>query len=124
VLTDLLTGISIGMAVALGFVLHRNYRNSHFMHIERGTSTAHEKTMTIHLAEEVSFLNKAAIRHELSQVPDRTHVVIDAGGCFDIDPDVFEIINDFRETCAARNITAEFFAPRQSADDHMAERAG
>lgn len=123
VVTDLLTGIAIGMFVALVFVLRRNYLNSHFMHIERSTSTAHTQTMTLHLAEEVTFLNKGAIRNELSRIPDRTHVVIDASDCFDIDPDVLEIIDDFRETCATRNITSEFIAPRLSADDHMAERA-
>jgi len=123
VLTDLLTGIAIGMVVAIVFVLRRNYLNSHFMHIERGTIAAHTETMTLHLAEEVTFLNKGAIRNELSRIPDQTHVVIDASDCFDIDLDVLEIIEDFRETCAARNITAEYIAPRLSANDQMAERA-
>lgn len=112
VLTDLLTGIAIGMVVAIVFLLHRNYRNSHFMHIERGTSAAHAQIMTLHLAEEVTFLNKGAIRNELSRIPERTHVVIDAADCFDIDLDVLEIIDDFRETCGARGITVEFIAPR------------
>jgi MFS superfamily sulfate permease-like transporter len=124
VLTDLLTGISIGMVVALVFVLHRNYLNSHFMHIERGTSATHGQVMTLHLAEEVTFLNKGAIRKELSRIPDQTHVVIDASDCFDIDLDVLEIIEDFRNTCSARRITAEFIAPRLSADEHRTERAG
>ena len=33
--TDLLTGIAIGMAVAIFFILLGHYRNSHFLHIEQ-----------------------------------------------------------------------------------------
>lgn len=105
--TDLLTGIGAGMLVALVFLLRRSYLNSHFLHIERGSTRELQQVVTLRLAEEVTFLNKGAILKELSAIPDHSHVVIDMSGCVSIDHDVMEIIDDFRNTAAGRSITCE-----------------
>jgi hypothetical protein len=52
------------------------------------------------LAQEVSFLNKAAIKMTLEQMPQDSHVVIDASYTVYIDHDVLELIKQFKETQA------------------------
>ena len=104
VFTDLLTGISLGMTVAVLFILHRNYQNSHFMHIESHPDRQHRPVVTMHLAEDVTFLNKGAILKELSAIADNSRVVIDTSDCVNIDYDAREIIDDFRATAATRGI--------------------
>lgn len=106
VLTDLLTGIALGMAVAIVFILRRNYLNSHFLHIVQSGS-ADRHTVTLRLAEEVTFLNKGAILKELGAIAPGSHVVIDSSACVGIDFDVREAIDDFRQGAARRDITVE-----------------
>lgn len=115
VATDLLTGIGVGMAVAVLFILRRNYLNSHFLHIETGATPEHPTTITLHLAEEVTFLNKGAILKELGAMPRGAHVVIDTRDCFSIDHDVREIIDDFCAAAAGRGITVERWEPSAAA---------
>jgi MFS superfamily sulfate permease-like transporter len=112
VLTDLLTGISLGMAVAVLFILHRNYQNSHFMHIESHPDPDQRPVVTMHLAEDVTFLNKGAILKELSGIADRSRVVIDTSDCVNIDYDAREIIDDFRASAAARGIDVTIIEPQ------------
>lgn len=107
VLTDLLTGISAGVAIAVLFLLRRSYMNSHFLHVERHDDLEARHVVTLRLAEEVTFLNKGAILKELSALPAQARVVIDISGCVSIDHDVMEIIEDFRTTAANRQISVE-----------------
>jgi len=51
--------------------------------------------MTIQLAQEVSFLNKAAIKNTLRYIPENSKLVIDASNTNYIDFDVVELIKDF-----------------------------
>lgn len=106
VFTDLLSGIGMGMAVAVIVILRRNYRNSHFMHIEESTSHGKHE-FHIHLSEEVTFLNKGAIIRELSEIPDDAVVIIDKSKCVEIDHDVIEVIDDFRASVESRSIRLE-----------------
>ena len=57
----------------------------------------HHEGETIHidLAQEVSFLNKAAIKQTLSHLPKNSKVVIDAANTVYIDYDVLELIKDY-----------------------------
>ena len=57
----------------------------------------HESGETIHidLAQEVSFLNKAAIKQTLSHLPRNCKVIINAENTVYIDYDVLELIRDF-----------------------------
>jgi MFS superfamily sulfate permease-like transporter len=47
------------------------------------------------LAQEVSFLNKAAIKQTLSDLPEGSTLIIDASDTFYIDYDVVQLIKDF-----------------------------
>lgn len=97
--TDLLKGVGIGMVVAIFFLLLTNLRNSYFYHIE-----SNGKKIRIRLAEEVSFLNKAAIQVTLTNIPKETEVVIDGSASRYIDPDVLEIIHNFKHNAFTKGI--------------------
>ena len=92
VLTDLLKGVGIGLAVSIIFILKGNMKLAYFFKKER-----HHEGETIHidLAQEVSFLNKAAIKQTLAHLPPNSKVVIDAANTVYIDYDVLQLIRDF-----------------------------
>lgn len=92
VLTDLLKGVGIGLAVSIFFILKGNMRLAYFF-----KKKEHQEGETIHidLAQEVSFLNKAAIKQTLAHLPPNSKVVIDAGNTVYIDYDVLELLRDF-----------------------------
>lgn len=100
--TDLLIGVAIGLAMSLIFILNSNYRLPLKRLIERRLDG---EVIRIELANQVSFLNRAAIEKELNQIPSGGHVLLDASNSVHIDPDVLGLIREFRETKApARNI--------------------
>lgn len=101
VFTDLLIGIGLGMAVAIVQILWKNYKTPY----EIGQINANGKHLTLKLAEEVSFLNKAGIMRTLDQIPENTRLDIDASNTKNIHPDVIEIIEDFKEHGKTINIT-------------------
>ncbi len=102
--TDLLTGVGLGVAVAVIHILWKNYRVPfHF------DPSKHLEGMPIHieLSEDVTFLNKAGIRRTLGELPSGARVVIDARRTVDLDQDVKEIIDEAVASGAERNITFE-----------------
>ena len=92
VFTDLLTGVAIGMAIAILFILQGNMKRAYYFSREE-LQDAEE--ITIKLAEEVSFLNKAAIKKTLKNIQPNSKVTIDAKGTSYITTDVIELIQDF-----------------------------
>ncbi len=115
VFTDLLMGVGMGLAVAIFILLQANYRNSHFLRIEEGLTGRERHVITMHLAEEVTFLNKAAIKKELAQIPDGSVLIIDQSNCVYLNHDVAEIIAGFARTAAQRGITVEIVERRGKA---------
>lgn len=106
VTTDLLTGVAVGMAVALFMVLRQNLNNSIYFHDFENHS---ELPITFELAQEVSFLNKAAIRRELDRVPENSTVIFDAENSVYIDSDILELLKEFKDIKAPlRNIECNF----------------
>ena len=97
VLTDLLTGVGIGLGVSILALLYGNYKNSYFFHKEKHKQG---EAILIHLAEEVSFLNKAGIKLTLEHLPENSTVIIDAYDSQYIDHDVLELIRDFKDVQA------------------------
>jgi MFS superfamily sulfate permease-like transporter len=89
---DLLKGVGIGLVVSIFFILKGNMKLAYFFRKE-----AHKEGDTIHmnLAQEVSFLNKAAIKQTLAHLPANSNLVIDAANTVYIDYDVLELIRDF-----------------------------
>lgn len=101
----LLIGVIAGIVAASGGILYGNLKNSYFFHKEK-----HHQgdIIRIHLSEEVSFLNKAAIRETLDKLPESSTVVIDATNTSYIDFDVLELIKEFRDIKAPiKNITCK-----------------
>lgn len=108
VLTDLLSGIAMGMVVAIVFILFRNYKKSHFLHMEESDDENHTHHIRIHFAEEVTFLNKGAVTRTFDEIENGTKVVIDAGDSYFIDSDVLEIIEEFLIAANSREIDVEY----------------
>jgi carbonic anhydrase/SulP family sulfate permease len=96
-LTDLLVGVLIGLAVSLGFILNSNLRRPIRRFVEKhlGGDVLH-----IELANQVSFLNRAALLKVLDAVPRGGHVLLDAQNTDYIDPDVLDLLRDFTEQSA------------------------
>ena len=92
VFTDLLKGVGVGLVVSIYFILKGNMKLAYFFRKEK-----HHTGETIHieLAQEVSFLNKAAIKQTLAHLPPNCTVIIDAANTVYIDYDVLEMIKDF-----------------------------
>ncbi|WP_219932607.1 SulP family inorganic anion transporter [Microbulbifer sp. YPW1] len=105
--TDLLTGVGVGMVAAIFALLRRNYLNSHFLHKKQDTEEGDRIRINMQLAEEVTFLNKGAIRKELSEIPDNAHVILDKRNCVYINHDVAEAIADFIDTASSRGIDVD-----------------
>ncbi|WP_224997110.1 SulP family inorganic anion transporter [Cesiribacter sp. SM1] len=94
VFTDLLVGVGIGLAVSIFFILKGNLKLAYFFNKEEHYQG---ETIRIDLAQEVSFLNKAAIKQTLIHLPEKSTVVIDASNTVYIDHDVLQLIKDFLE---------------------------
>ena len=105
VFTDLLTGIGLGLIVGIIIILRRNYKNSHFLHLEDKLDAENHHKIKITLSEEVTFLNKAAILTELNGIQPESIVSIDMSKSYRIDYDVLEIIDNFTKTAAENNIS-------------------
>jgi carbonic anhydrase len=97
VLTDLLVGVLIGLGVAITFILHNNARRP-LRHIleKHATGEVHH----IVLANQVSFLSRASLEHALRSVKRGGHILLDAENTDYIDPDVVDLLTDFRDTTA------------------------
>lgn len=105
-LTNLLSGILLGLVVSLCFTLYQSYCHSHYM----DASTKDEHGLQVHyiqLAEQVSFFNKASIIQQLEQLPEHCKVVIDASRSTYVDPDIVEVVDNFRLHAALKNIKLE-----------------
>lgn len=114
VFTDLLTGIGLGLVVAVVHILWNNYRTPY--HFNNKT-LANEKVTMIELSEDVSFLNKARIMRTINELDNGTHLVIDATKTKSIHPDVVEIIDDFSKSASEKEITIEIVRETKDARD-------
>jgi MFS superfamily sulfate permease-like transporter len=114
--TDLLKGVAFGMFVSIFYLLRTNMRNPFFYKI---TEEGDQKHIRIKLAEEVSFLNKAAIQVMLTNIPKETNVVIDGTNARYIDPDVLETIFNYKHNAYTKgvivtleNISTNYVVPK------------
>jgi carbonic anhydrase/SulP family sulfate permease len=111
VLTDLLVGVLIGMAISIGFILNSNLRRPmrRFVEKQLGGDVLH-----LELANQVGFLNRAALTKALADVPRGGHVLLDARNTDYIDPDVLDLIRDYQEkTGPARQIKVSLLGFRR-----------
>ncbi|MEN8250192.1 MAG: SulP family inorganic anion transporter [Bacteroidota bacterium] len=110
IFTDLLIGIGLGLIVGLFIILLRNYRNSHFLHMEDKLNSDDHHKVKITFSEEVTFLNKAAIRNELCKIEPESEVTIDMSKSVRVDYDVLEIIDNFKHTAADKGIKVKLMS--------------
>ncbi len=102
VMTDLLVGVLIGLAISVAFILYSNMRRPLRVFVEKhlGGDVLH-----IELANQVSFLNRAALSKTLGAVRRGGHVLLDAQSTDYIDPDVLDLIREFtNKTGPARGV--------------------
>lgn len=98
-MTDLLKGIAIGMLVAIYFILRNNYKNSFLL--EKNYQQDGTLHVRITLSEEVTFLNKGALRKALrDDIPPDATLTIDGTKSVYIDYDLLEVIEEFRSSTA------------------------
>ncbi|MFN3640996.1 MAG: SulP family inorganic anion transporter, partial [Flavobacterium sp.] len=94
VFLDLLKGVALGMVISVIFVLRGNLKRAYFFKKEE----YHDgDIIRIVLAQEVSFLNKAAIKNTLKNLPENSRVVIDASQTVYIAHDVLDLIQEFQD---------------------------
>ena len=94
VFTDLLKGVTLGIIISIIFVLKGNMQRAYNFRKEE-----YQEGDIIHidLAQEVSFLNKAAIKATLNKIPSNSKVVINATDTVYIAHDVLDLIKEFKK---------------------------
>ena len=93
VFLDLLKGVALGMLISIFFVLRGNYKRAYLFRKEE----YHDgDEIHIDLAQEVSFLNKAAIKNTLNTIPENSKVIINASDTVYIAHDVLDLIKEFK----------------------------
>jgi MFS superfamily sulfate permease-like transporter len=105
VFTDLLKGVALGMIISILFVLKGNMQRAYTF--KKGEYQEGD-IIHIDLAQEVSFLNKAAIKQTLASIPGNASVIINASDTVYIDYDVLVLIKEFKKAHAkSENIKVE-----------------
>ncbi len=119
VLTDLMVGIGIGLAISLAFILNSNMRRPMRAIVEKH---AGGEVVHIQLASQVSFLNRASLEDALFQAKPGTQLLLDGELSDYIDPDLLSLIRDFKtKTAPARGVTVSTkgFRPRFNIPDDI-----
>ncbi|WP_447637434.1 SulP family inorganic anion transporter [Flavobacterium microcysteis] len=98
VFLDLLKGVAFGIAISVVFILRGNLKRAYRFRKEKFEDG---DVIRIDLAQEVSFLNKAAIKTTLAEIPENSKVVINASDTVYIAHDVLDLIHEFATIRAA-----------------------
>ena len=93
VFTDLLKGVALGIVISVIFVLKGNLKRAYNF---RKEEYAEGDVIHIDLAQEVSFLNKAAIKSTLMAIPENSKVIINAEDTVYIAHDILDLIREFK----------------------------
>lgn len=119
-LTDLLVGVLIGLGFSVVFILRSNLRRPLHRRLEKHVFG---DVLHIELANQVSFLNRVALRNALAETSPGGHVLIDARKTDYIDADVLLVIREFeRETAPVHDIDVSligFKSHYQQIDDRV-----
>lgn len=110
-LTDLMVGVVTGLAVSISFILWSNARRPLRRIVEKHLGG---EVVRIELANQVSFLNRAVLVQEFGKAPRGGHVLLDAQSTAYIDPDILDLIRDFKErTGPARGVEVSLLGFRR-----------
>ena len=92
VFLDLLKGVALGMIISIIFILRGNMKRAYNFRREE----YHDgDVIHIELAQEVSFLNKSAIKSTLASIPENSKVIINASDTVYIAHDILDLIKEF-----------------------------
>jgi MFS superfamily sulfate permease-like transporter len=98
--TDLLVGVIIGLLVGAFFILKEQADAPGLTVLSPPGAVLTRYA----LGQQATFLTKVRIEKTLNALPPGSRVEIDARDCRRIDPDVLQLLHDFRHTAAERNI--------------------
>ncbi|MBS1682625.1 MAG: SulP family inorganic anion transporter [Bacteroidetes bacterium] len=98
--TNLLSGVLIGIVVAIFFILRTNFYDAMLL-VNNGNDFLLKTT------KDVSFLNKASLRNKLQGIPPNSTITIDGSRSNFIDADIKETIGDFIWEARSKNIKVE-----------------
>lgn len=99
-MTDLLVGIGIGILVGFAFVLLEHQQSPGYSVV----SPKGAVLTRLRLNDPVTFLHKASLAATLEALPPSSRIELDGRFSHHIDPDVLELIHEFKETARSRNI--------------------
>jgi MFS superfamily sulfate permease-like transporter len=94
VFLDLLKGVALGMVISVYAILRGNMKRAYDFRKEEYKDG---DVIHIDLAQEVSFLNKAAIKSTLASIPENSKVIINAANTVYIAHDVLDLIKEFKK---------------------------
>ena len=111
VFTDLLVGIGIGIAVAIGWVALDYIRSGARFRLKpqlKNKVDKEKRHQVVYLDKVVPFLHKAAIRSSLEKIPKDFRVTVDATDTVQMDTDVRAIIEEIVENESSQKRGWEF----------------
>lgn len=122
VFTDLLKGVALGMIISIIFVLRGNMKRAYNF---RKEEYKEGDIIHIDLAQEVSFLNKAAVKTTLNSIPENSKVIINASDTVYIAHDILDLIKEFKKIRAKEeNIKVKLVGFKKVYELENTEEAG
>jgi SulP family sulfate permease len=100
IFTDLLTGVMVGLLTGTFFILREHAASPGLTPVSPPGAVLTRYS----LGQQATFLSRVRIANTLEQLPAHSRVEIDARGCRRIDPDVLQLLHDFRRTAEERDI--------------------
>lgn len=98
VFTDLLSGVMMGLALGLYFVVKTNHHDAVTM-VNDGDD------YLLRFNKDISFVNKAELKEALASIPDNSRVLFDGTKAMFVDHDIYDMLKDFHELADHRGIT-------------------
>ena len=95
VFLDLLKGVALGTIISIIFVLKGNLKKAYYF---RKEECANGDLIYIDAVQEVSFLNKAAIKQTFNDLPVNSKVFINAKDTVYIAHEILDFIHEFKTT--------------------------
>jgi len=99
-MSNLLTGLVLGFAVAIFFTLKSNFQLAVL-------SVNRDGTYLIKFIKDATFMNKVRLYEILEGLPSGCRVYIDGTRAHFIDQDIIEAIEDYQKSAPTRNISVE-----------------
>jgi MFS superfamily sulfate permease-like transporter len=101
VLTDLLIGVLVGCLYSIYFIIKHTYKAGF---VKKESLVDGRTVVVFDLAINVSFLNKKRFIDTLDRVPDHAVVTINGANSLYIDPDILEVLHDFKSKAKHKHI--------------------